>query len=143
MVKRAGLLVVGYTLGGRRPWPGLMMKEPTRVRPQLPRHQTCHIMLIYGDGWTALSTESGQVHQRIYLLTRLKGVTASAKQRPTLGVNAGPGWRDLHWDNLQTIGTPRKRQSRLIITDSIWRHPWRLFSASFEAGRVKVIQNLL
>lgn len=61
-----------------------------------PQHQTCRIMLIYGDGWAALSTESGQVHQRIYLFTRLKGGKASAKQRLTLRVSPGPELRDLH-----------------------------------------------
>lgn len=64
--------------------------------PPLAQHQTCHIMLIYGDGWTALSTELCQVHQRIYLFTRLKGAKASAKQRLTLGVSPGPEPRRLH-----------------------------------------------
>lgn len=55
-------------------------------------------MLIYGDGWAALSTESGQVHQRIYLFTRLKGAEASATQRLTLGVSPGPEPGDLRRD---------------------------------------------
>lgn len=56
-------------------------------------------MLIYGDGWAALSTESGQVHQRIYLFTRLKGAKASATQRLTLRVSPGPEPGDLRRDS--------------------------------------------
>lgn len=70
--------------------------ERAHPRATAPQHQTCRIMLIYGDDWAALSTESGQVHQRIYLLTRLKGAKASAKQRLTLRVSQGPELRDLH-----------------------------------------------
>lgn len=64
-----------------------------------PQHQTCRIMLIYGDGWATLSTESGQVHQRIYLFTRLKGAKASATQRLTLRVSPGPEPGDLRPDS--------------------------------------------
>lgn len=56
-------------------------------------------MLIYGDGWATLSTESGQVHQRIYLFTRLKGAKASATQRLTLRVTPGPELGDLRPDS--------------------------------------------
>lgn len=71
---------------GLRLWPGIddsVIGRGERAHPRAtaPQHQTCRIMLIYGDGWAALSTESGQVHQRIYLFTRLKGPKASAKQR--------------------------------------------------------------
>lgn len=66
--------------GGRglRSRPGIddsVIGRGVRAHPRAtaPQHQTCRIMLIYGDGWAALSTESGQVHQRIYLFTRLKG----------------------------------------------------------------------
>ncbi len=98
-------------------WPGIddsvTGREGAHPRATAPQHQTCRIMLIYGDGWAALSTESGQVHQRIYLFTRLKGAKASAKQRLTLRVRPGPELRDLHWDYLQIVVRPRRRHFRL------------------------------
>lgn len=74
---------------------------PVPPKPQLPPqtptpppHQTCRIMLIYGDGWQHFQRSQARVHQRIYLLARLKGAKASAKQRPTLRVRPGPERRD-------------------------------------------------
>lgn len=99
-------------------WPGIdesVIGRGERAHPRAtaPQHQTCRIMLIYGDGaWAALSTESGQVHQRIYLFARLKGAEASAKQRLTRRVSPGPELGDLHWDNLQIIVRPRRRHFR-------------------------------
>lgn len=78
------------------------VEERERAHPCVrasPQHQTCRIMLIYGDGWAAVSTESGQVHQRIYLFTRLKGAKASATQRLTLRVSPGPEPGDLRRDS--------------------------------------------
>lgn len=119
VVKRAGLIVAGredeeegssgtVMRWGLRSWPtidgsvaGRGEREPTRASEPPPQHQTCRIMLIYGDGWAALSTESGQVHQRIYLFTRLKGAKASATQRLTLRVSPGPELGDLRRDSQQ------------------------------------------
>lgn len=110
---------------GLRLWPWdwwLCYRERAHPRATAPQHQTCPIMLIYGDGWAVLSTESGQVHQRIYLFTRLKGAKASAKQRLTLRVSSGPGLRDLHWDNLQIIGRSRRQLSGSVTSAvQIWK----------------------
>lgn len=48
------------------------------------------------NGWAALLTDAGQVHQRIYLFTRLKGAKASAKQRLKLGVSPDPGLWEIY-----------------------------------------------
>lgn len=81
------------------------LSRPTRtVHLSSPvQLQTCRVVVIYGDGQAALSTESGQVHQRIYLLTRLKGAKASAKQRLRLRVNPGLCLRDLYWGSLHIV----------------------------------------
>lgn len=98
-------------------------REPTRVSqpppPPHPQHQTRRIMLIYGDGWATLSTESGQVHQRIYLFTRLKGAKASATQRLTLRVSLGPELEDLHPDS-------QKKSFQALLRWPACKFSWQL-----------------